>query len=101
MILASAACLHQAVTFEADAKTTQRFSIGLCAAVIVETIYHCIMDEQTIHELSFLALITWVGIKTRSLIRKKSMSDVDKRMLRNMSLLGAGTLFNMSTHLAR
>ncbi|THY81133.1 hypothetical protein D6C95_09219 [Aureobasidium pullulans] len=48
------------------------------------------MDEQTVHELSFVLLIIVVAAKTRSLIKIRVQQPKDKEMLQKAVIFGAG-----------
>ncbi|KAG9604230.1 alkaline phytoceramidase, partial [Aureobasidium melanogenum] len=90
MIVATSIVLHRAMTFERDHSFRRWFSSLLILAVIAETAYHTIKDEQSVHELSFVLLIVAVAIKTRSLIKLRVHNPKDKQMLQNATIFGAG-----------
>ncbi|KAG9660278.1 alkaline phytoceramidase, partial [Aureobasidium melanogenum] len=90
MIVATSIVLHRAMTFQRSHSFTRWFSSLLILAVIAETAYHTITDEQMAHELSFVLLIIVVAIKTRSLIILRVHNPKDEQMLQNAIIFGAG-----------
>lgn len=90
MIVATSVVLHRAMTYQRSHSFTRWFSSLLILAVIAETAYHTIKDEQMVHELSFVLLIVIVAIKTRSLIKLRVRNPKDKQMLQKAALFGAG-----------
>ncbi|KAG9606163.1 alkaline phytoceramidase, partial [Aureobasidium melanogenum] len=90
MIVATSIVLHRAMTFQRSNSYTRWFSGLLVLAVIAETAYHTIKDEQMVHELSFVLLIIAVAVKTRSLIKLRVHNTKDKQMLHNATVFGAG-----------
>lgn len=92
MQIATACCLHRAVTFGKGQKFSRNFAILLIASISVETLYHSIMDEHVVHELTFLFLILLVARQTRALINQRVSKAEDKRMLKRLSIFGTGML---------
>ncbi|KAH0336396.1 alkaline phytoceramidase, partial [Aureobasidium melanogenum] len=90
MIIATSIVLHRAMTFQRSDSYTRWFSGLLILAVIAETAYHTIKDEQIVHELSFVLLIIMVASKTRSLIKLRVHDPQDKQMLQKATIFGAG-----------
>jgi len=90
MQVASACVLHRALTFDKDSATTLWTTVAIVAAIAAETAYHSITDEQTVHELFFLALIVLVSIKTRSLIKGRVAAREDRKMLTRLTIFGTG-----------
>ncbi|KAG9669233.1 alkaline phytoceramidase, partial [Aureobasidium melanogenum] len=90
MIVATSIVLHRAMTYQRSNSFTRWFSSLLILAVIAETAYHTIKDEQMVHELSFVLLIVIVAIKTRSLIKLRVRNPKVKQMLQKATLFGAG-----------
>jgi hypothetical protein len=66
------------------------FSAALVFAILAETAYHIITDEQMVHELSFFFLIIVVAINTRSLIKLRVQNQDDKSLLQKAVIFGAG-----------
>lgn len=91
MQVASACVLHRAMTFDKDSSTTHWITVAIVAAITIETAYHSIADEQTVHELFFLALIVLVSIKTRGLIKSRVAASEDRKMLTRLTIFGTGT----------
>lgn len=90
MIVATSIVLQRAMTYRKTPTFINWFSGLLLLAVITETIYHVMMDEQTVHELSFVFLIIAVAAKTRSLIKLRVQQPKDKKMLQKAVIFGAG-----------
>ncbi|TIA56697.1 hypothetical protein D6C77_06741 [Aureobasidium pullulans] len=90
MIVATSIVLQRAMTYRKTPTFINWFSGLLLLAVITETTYHVMMDEQTVHELSFVSLIIAVAAKTRSLIKLRVQQPKDKKMLQKAVIFGAG-----------
>ncbi|KAH0365978.1 alkaline phytoceramidase, partial [Aureobasidium melanogenum] len=90
MIIATSIVLHRAMMFQRSDSYKRWLSGLLVLAVIAETAYHTIKDEQMIHELSFLLLIIMVAVRIRSLIKLRVHNPQDKQMLQNATIFGAG-----------
>ncbi|TIA84228.1 hypothetical protein D6C76_01758 [Aureobasidium pullulans] len=90
MIVAISIVLQRAMTYQKTPTFINWFSGLLLLAVITETTYHVMMDEQTVHELSFVSLIIAVAAKTRSLIKLRVQQPKDKKMLQKAVIFGAG-----------
>jgi dihydroceramidase len=69
MVVATSVVCHRAMTYNQSACFYRWFSSLLLFAVLTETAYHIITDEQVVHELSFIFVIVVVAIKTCSLIK--------------------------------
>lgn len=90
MIVATSIVLQRAMTYQKTPTFTNWSSGLLLLTVITETTYHVVMDEQTVHELSFVLLIIVVAAKTRSLIKIRVQQPKDKEMLQKAVIFGAG-----------
>jgi dihydroceramidase len=90
MIVATSIVCHRAMTYNQSASFYRWFSGFLLLAVLAETAYHTITNEQVVHELSFVSLVIVVAIETRSLIRLRVQDLNDKRMLQRVVIFGAG-----------
>ncbi|THY33975.1 hypothetical protein D6D01_02072, partial [Aureobasidium pullulans] len=90
MIVATSIVLQRAMTYQKTPTFTNWFSGLLLLAVITETTYHVMMDEHTVHELSFVFLIVMVAVKTRYLIKARVQRPEDKNMLQKSVIFGAG-----------
>ncbi|THZ78041.1 hypothetical protein D6C85_01275 [Aureobasidium pullulans] len=88
MIVATSIVLQRAMTYQKTPTFINWFSGLLLLAVITETTYHVMMDEQTVHELSFVSLIIAVAAKTRSLIKLRVQQPKDKKMLQKAVIFG-------------
>jgi dihydroceramidase len=90
MIVATSVVCHRAVTYRQSPSFTRLFSAALVFAVLAETAYHTITDEQMVHELSFFFLIIVVAINTRSLIKLRVKNPDDQNLLQKAVIFGAG-----------
>lgn len=101
MQIATACVLHRAMSFRQSEQYSRNVALFLICSLSIETIYHSIMDEQMVHELTFLLLILLVIRQTRSLIRDRIQKDEEKRMLKWLSIFGAGESLALSHVFAR
>jgi dihydroceramidase len=92
MIVATACVLHRAMTFQQDTAYTQKFTAILLASMAVETVYHSVMDEEVVHQLSWLALLLLVAWKTRAMIQQRAKSPEQKQTLSRLIAFGTGML---------
>ncbi|KAK4502876.1 hypothetical protein PRZ48_006302 [Zasmidium cellare] len=76
------------MTYGQSKRYTQVFTLVIIASVVIETVYHTVMDELKAHELSFLTLITLVAWKTRELVKQRVSKEQDRRKLRWVIALG-------------
>jgi dihydroceramidase len=90
MIVATSVVCHRAMTYGQSPSFIHWSSGSLLPAVLVETAYHIMWDEQMVHELSFVFLIIVVAIKTRYLIKLRVHNSKDKEMLQKAVIFGAG-----------
>lgn len=90
MQVATACVLHRAASYGQTEQYSRNVALTLISLISVETIYHSIMDEHVVHELTFLFLILLVIGQTRSLIRKRVEKQEDKKILKNLCYFGAG-----------
>lgn len=78
------------MTFQQSQAYTQKFTAVLLASMAVETIYHSFMDEEFVHQASWLVLLLLVAWKTRALIRSRVKERGDKRKLSHLITFGSG-----------
>ena len=71
MSVATSCVLHRAMTFQQSETYTRKFTTVLLASMIIETIYHSVMNEEFVHQASWLVLLVLVAWKTRALIRER------------------------------
>jgi len=95
MQVASAIVLHRAMTFDKDSTAMLLTTVAVVGAVVVETAYHSVSENQKVHELFFLALIMLVSIKTRSLIKARVAAKEGRKMLGRLSIFGTGESFHI------
>lgn len=93
MQIATACCLYRAMAFGKSKGFCRNLALILVASISVETMYHSIMNEHVVHELTFLFLILLVVYQTRGLINKRVQRVEDKRMLRKLAIFGTGKSF--------
>lgn len=90
MIVATACVLHRAWTFQQKPSYTRNFTAILLASMTVETVYHSVMNEEFVHQASWLMLLLLVAWKTRALIQERAKSPEQKRMLSRLIAFGSG-----------
>jgi 1,4-dihydroxy-2-naphthoate octaprenyltransferase len=78
------------MTFGKSKEYSRNLALILIASIGVETVYHSVMDEHVVHELTFLLLIILVANQTRGLINKRVKQAEDKRMLKKLAIFGTG-----------
>jgi 1,4-dihydroxy-2-naphthoate octaprenyltransferase len=78
------------MTFGKSKEYSRNLALILIASISVETVYHSVMDEHVVHELTFLLLIILVANQTRGLINKRVKQTEDKRMLKKLAIFGTG-----------
>nr|OQO32321.1 hypothetical protein B0A51_00380 [Rachicladosporium sp. CCFEE 5018] len=89
MQVATALVVHRAMTYDRGSNYARTFAAGLASLLALETAYHAINDEQTVHDLTFVVQIAVVAFKTRSLIKSRVTAARDKLMLQRLTVLGA------------
>ncbi|KAK4542399.1 hypothetical protein LTR36_006856 [Oleoguttula mirabilis] len=92
MLIASGCVLHRAMTFDKSPAYQRNFSVGLLAFILSSLTYHSLANEQTVHELTFFALILAVGVKVRALIHQRVTKPEQRKRLTRLSLFGAGSM---------
>jgi dihydroceramidase len=90
MQIATSCCLHRAMTFGKSKEYSRDLALILIASISAETIYHSVMDEHVVHELTFLFLIVLVANQTRGLINQRVKQADDRRMLKKLAIFGTG-----------
>jgi dihydroceramidase len=90
MQIATSCCLHRAMTFGKSKEYSRNLALILITSISVETVYHSVMDEHVVHELTFLLLIILVANQTRGLINQRVKQTEDKRMLKKLAIFGTG-----------
>jgi dihydroceramidase len=90
MQIATACCLHRAMAFGKSKGYSRNVALVLIISISIETVYHSVMDEHVVHELTFLLLILLVVRQTRSLINKRVERREDKQMLKWLAIFGTG-----------
>jgi hypothetical protein len=78
------------MAFGKSREYSRNLALMLIASIGVETVYHSVMDEHVVHELTFLLLIVLVANQTRGLINKRVERVEDKRMLKKLAIFGTG-----------
>jgi dihydroceramidase len=90
MIVATSCVLHRAMTFKQDAAYTRKFTIVLLASMVIETVYHSVMDEEFVHQASWLVLLVVVAWKTRALIQQRAKTPEQKQQFSRLIAFGTG-----------
>ncbi|KAK6433756.1 hypothetical protein LTR95_010064 [Oleoguttula sp. CCFEE 5521] len=89
MQVATALVVHRAMSCGRGASHARILAAGLASLLVLETAYHAINDEQTVHDLTFVMQIAVVAFKTRSLIKSRVTTAREKLMLQRLTVLGA------------
>ncbi|OQO00663.1 hypothetical protein B0A48_13153 [Cryoendolithus antarcticus] len=89
MQVATALVVHRAMTYGRGRGYARILAVGLASLLALETAYHAINNEQTVHDLAFVVQIAVVAFKTRSLIQTRVTASRDKLVLQRLTLLGA------------
>jgi hypothetical protein len=84
------------MTFQRTPAFTQKFTAALIALLTIETVYHSVMDEEIVHQLSWLLLLILVATKTRGLIKQRVTDEKDKARLSRLIAFGAGKVLSSS-----
>jgi hypothetical protein len=78
------------MTFGKSKEYSRNLALILITSISIETVYHSVMDEHVVHELTFLLLIILVANQTRGLINQRVKQAEDKRMLKKLAIFGTG-----------
>lgn len=90
MIVATSCVLHRAMTFQQKATYNRKFTTILLASMVIETVYHSVMDEEIVHQVSWLILLILVALKTRALIQQRAKTPEQKQKFSRLIAFGAG-----------
>lgn len=90
MIVATSAVLHRAMTFQRDEAYTRKFTTVLLASMVIETVYHSVMNEEFVHQASWLVLLVLVAWKTRALIQERAKTAEQKQTFSRLIAFGTG-----------
>lgn len=90
MIVATSAVLHRAMTFQRDEAYTRKFTTVLLASMVIETVYHSVMNEEFVHQASWLVLLILVAWKTRALIQERAKTPEQKQTFSRLIAFGTG-----------
>jgi len=88
------------MAFGKSKEYSRNIALILITSISVETIYHSVMDEHVVHELTFLLLIVLVANQTRGLINKRVERKEDKQMLKKLAIFGTGRISPQDTTLS-
>lgn len=78
------------MTFQQDETYTRKFTTVLLAAMIIETVYHSVMNEEFVHQASWLVLLVAVAWKTRALIQQRAKTPEQKQTFSRLIAFGTG-----------
>lgn len=84
------------MTFEQNEAYTRKFTTGLLALMVIETVYHSVMNEEFVHQASWLVLLALVAWKTRALIQQRAKTPEEKQTFSRLIAFGTG---NYELHL--
>jgi len=90
MIVATSCVLHRAMTFQQSETYTRKFTTVLLASMIIETVYHSVMNEEFVHQASWLVLLVLVAWKTRALIQERAKTPEQKQTFSRLIAFGTG-----------
>ena len=91
MIVATSCVLHRAMTFQQGKTYTRKFTAVLLASMVIETVYHSVMNEEFVHQASWLVLLAAVAWKTRALIQQRAKTPEQKQTFSRLIAFGTGT----------
>lgn len=90
MLLATGIVLHRVMSFDKSAKWGRNFTYALAMILSGVMIIHCYLSERVIHQITFVVMIIWVGLRTMSLIDKRISNPDMKSKMRRLSRSGTG-----------
>jgi dihydroceramidase len=99
MIVATSCVLHRAMTFQQDATYTRKFTTVLLSSMVIETVYHSVMNEEFVHQASWLVLLVLVAWKTRSLIQQRAKTPEQKQQFSRLIAFGTGMIKSLQPSL--
>lgn len=76
MLIATATVLHRVYTFDKSVTTTIVAGLGITAVMTLFSIWHCWMDEITMHSILFGVMIAIIGLRTRVVIKRRILDPV-------------------------
>lgn len=89
MLLATGIVLHRVMSFNKSARWGRNFGYALTTFLSGVSIVHCYLNEQAIHQTTFVVMVVWVAIRTAGLIDKHTSSPEMKRKLQRLSRSGS------------
>lgn len=92
MIVATSCVLHRAMTFQQSETYTRKFTTVLLASMIIETVYHSAMNEEFVHQASWLVLLVLVARKTRALIQQRAKTPEQKQTFSRLIAFGTASM---------
>jgi dihydroceramidase len=78
------------MTFQQSETYTRKFTTVLLASMIIETVYHSVMNEEFVHQASWLVLLVLVAWKTRALIQERAKTPEQKQTFSRLIAFGTG-----------
>ena len=78
------------MTFQQDATYIRKFTAVLLSAMTIETVYHSVMNEEFVHQASWLVLLVLVAWKTRALIQQRAKTPEQKQQFSRLIAFGTG-----------
>jgi dihydroceramidase len=87
------------MTFQQDATYTRKFTTVLLSSMVIETVYHSVMNEEFVHQASWLVLLVLVAWKTRSLIQQRAKTPEQKQQFSRLIAFGTGMITSLQSPL--
>ena len=78
------------MTFRQSETFTRKFTAFLLALMAIETVYHSVMNEEFVHQASWLVLLILVAWKTRALIQERAKTPEQKQTFSRLIAFGTG-----------
>lgn len=78
------------MTFQQSETYIRKFTTILLASMIIETVYHSAMNEEFVHQASWLVLLVLVAWKTRALIQQRAKTPQQKQTFSRLIAFGTG-----------
>lgn len=78
------------MTFQQSEAFTRKFTAFLLASMTIETVYHSVMNEEFVHQASWLVLLALVAWKTRALIHERAKTPEQKQTFSRLIAFGTG-----------
>ncbi|KAJ5092281.1 alkaline ceramidase family protein [Penicillium alfredii] len=95
MLFATTPVLHRVLTVNASHRKSMSMALLLGSALFGLVIYHVVTDELILHSVSFVGMVTVIGVRTMQLIRTQTPADsVSRKQVWGIVRFGA-LIFNV------